>query len=194
LRRGAHGVPSSSEGFCSLERVWHHHADDANRPSCFSRPYIMWAHPSTRRHTGTPTRHLEQLQRAVPGAPLAHPCHVWQTEHSHNANPTKTGQDVAFTVGAGCSRQHPKTNERIRGWILTYSMALCLCSEPALTGGLLRTVDAEHPDLIRIQTYLRDNCIKIVIATNKSGDEEERVPRNEWRGTLWAILLKHQPR
>ena len=40
LRRGALGVPSSSEGFCPLvsERVWHHHAYDANRPSCFSRP------------------------------------------------------------------------------------------------------------------------------------------------------------
>ena len=130
---------------------------DANRPSCFSRPYIMWVHPSTRRHTGTPTRHPEQLKRAVPGAPLAHPCHVWQTEHSHNANPTKPGQDVAFTVGLGCSRQHPKTSERIRGWILTYSMVLCLCSEPALTGGLLRTADAAHPDLNRIHTYLRDN-------------------------------------
>ena len=90
---------------------------------------------------------------------------------------------------------HPKTNELIRGWILTYSMALCLCSEPALTGGLLRTMDAAHPNFNRIHTYLRDNCIIVVIATKRSGDEEERVPRNEWRGTLWAILFKtHQPR
>ena len=98
-------------------------------------------------------------------------------------------------MGAGARDDIRKTNERIRGWILTYSMALCLCSEPALTGGLLRTVDAEHPDLNRIHTYLRDNSIIVVIATNKSGDEEERVPRNDWRGTLWAILFQtHQPR
>ena len=63
MRRGAHGVPSSSEGFCPLERVWRHHADDANRPSCFSRPYIMWVHPSTRRHTGTPTRHPDSSRK-----------------------------------------------------------------------------------------------------------------------------------
>ena len=108
--------------------------------------------------------------------------------------PRKRGRTVRSRWARGARDDIRKTNERIRGWILTCSMALCLCSEPTLTGGLLRTADAAHPDLNRIHTYIRDNSIIVVIATNKSGDEEERVPRNEWRGTLWAILLKHQPR
>ena len=104
--------------------------------------------------------------------------------------PRKRGRTLRSRWARGARDNIRGTNERIRGWILTYSMALCLYSEPALTGGLLRTVDAEHPDLIRIHTYLRDNSIIVVVATNKNGDEEERVPRNEWRGTLRAILLK----
>ena len=109
--------------------------------------------------------------------------------------PRKRGRTLRSRWARGARDDIRKTNERIRGWILTCSMALCLCSEPTLTGSLLRTVDAEHSNLNRIHTYLRDNCIIVVIVTNKNGDEEERVPRNEWRGTLWAILFKtHQTR
>ena len=108
--------------------------------------------------------------------------------------PRKRGKTLRSRWAWGARDNIRKTNARIRGWILTCSMALCLCSEPTLTGGSLRTVEAEHPNLNRIHTYLRDNSILVVVATHKNGDEEGRVPRREWRGTLWAILLKHQPR
>ena len=190
------GEPTESpEDFCPLQRVWHHASRMPTGPvtsagstlcGCTHLPDAIQARQHNTRNS---SRELFQVPR-------------WRTRATSGKQsihtmltPRKRGRTLRSRWARGARDNiHPKTNERIRGWILTYSMALCLYSEAALTGGLLRTADAAHPDLNRIHTYLRDNCIKVVIATNKSGDEEERVPRNEWRGTLWAILLKHQPR